>query len=750
MDSQVTKELHQPKPKGALTACEKVAVIFSILAIALMIFFQRETLPFLDFDYLRSIHFANAFAIVLTFVLLLFGRKIYKEKIALRQEILSAWPFFLFYTLAFIVLIIAFFNSGSAYAEVDLPLRWYFQRGVLYLSLLAAYLLGTLSRRASATMFPYAFAALAGIALISGLAELAANMGFDNFVHQAIQYWKTNLSTRPNSMWQWDGVESMRIAGYSSNPNFFGYIAALSFLWALAASALKLKLRSFIGISSFMVVLMSGSRGALIIVTVCILIFALLNSKRILNKVKEKMPAQKNKRVFLGLTAALSVVGAVALLSVSLGGLNRLVLALLGSPQAMVNALFTGREVLWLDALATIYQHPFGSGLLDAQLVGRNFHNMFLSAWASGGPVLFISLIVLLWWIIFKAITKEQRLLAYFLGAFLIVLGTFDHAFPGGTVLPLALFILGSASAIPKTKEIEELDTQDEVQVATCAKPIVQLSAMLKKFFHTVKEFTRDSWNSRAITWQLSFQKIVKEYKGTGLGVVWAVLQPLVFVFIFWFAIEVGLRGGRDVGEEFPFFFWLIPGIFAWRVITVAIGSGGNSIRENANLVTKVVFPKITIPQFVILSLFIVHVVVMLFAMAIFIAFGYPPTIYWLQLVYAVAVNFIFCLIVAVLLSAITAFSKDFLQFVRMIMTGLFWFSGIIWPLSNLDGLLAIAIKLNPIAYVVETYRWSMIYHTWFWEHPTWSAYFWGLMLVHAIIAIVIWGRTSRHFADVL
>lgn len=273
---------------------------------------------------------------------------------------------------------------------------------------------------------------------------------------------------------------------------------------------------------------------------------------------------------------------------------------------------------------------------------------------------------------------------------------------------------------------------------------------MLKDFFHTTKRLARQSWNNRTITWQLALQKIINEYKGTGLGVVWAIVQPLLFVGVFWFAIEIGLRGGRDVGGDFPFLFWLIPGIFAWRTITTAIGSGGNSIRSNANLVTKIAFPKITIPQFVILSLFVVHLVVMLAAMIIFIASGYPPTIYWLQLVYAILVNFIFCLIIAVLLSAITAFSKDFLQLVKSIMTGLFWFSGIIWPLSNLEGVLAVAIKLNPIAYVVETYRWSMIYHTWFWEHPTWTAYFWGLMLVHAIAAIFIWGRVSRYFSDVL
>ena len=273
---------------------------------------------------------------------------------------------------------------------------------------------------------------------------------------------------------------------------------------------------------------------------------------------------------------------------------------------------------------------------------------------------------------------------------------------------------------------------------------------MLKEFVHTTKRLIRQSWDNRTITWQLALQKVINEYKGTGFGVLWAILQPLIFVFIFWFAIEMGLRGGRDVGDDFPFFFWLIPGIFAWRTITTAIGSGGNSIRSHANLVTRMVFPKITIPQFVIISLFVVHLVVMLVAMIIFVASGYLPTIYWLQLVYAIAANFIFCLIIAVLLSAITAFSKDALQFVKTIMTGLFWFSGIIWPLANLEGILEIAIKLNPIAYIIESYRWSMLYQTWFWEHPVWTTYFWGLMLVHAIAAVLIWGRTSRYFSDVL
>ena len=273
---------------------------------------------------------------------------------------------------------------------------------------------------------------------------------------------------------------------------------------------------------------------------------------------------------------------------------------------------------------------------------------------------------------------------------------------------------------------------------------------MLKDFFHNTARFARETWENRTITVQLAWQGVIKKHKGTALGTIWLLVTPLAYVFMFWFAIEIGLRGARNIGHDFPFVLWLIPAIFAWRTITDAIGSGGNSVRSNSSLVTKVKFPTITIPQFAITSLFMIHLAVMLLAMGIFIAAGYMPTIYWLQLIYAIGINFIFCLVVATLLSAIAVFSRDVTQLVRTIMIGLFWFSAIIWPLANLEGTIASIVRLNPIVYVTQVYRWSMIYDTWFWEHPMWTAYFWGLLLVLIVITLFVWSKTSRYFADVL
>jgi ABC-type polysaccharide/polyol phosphate export permease len=278
----------------------------------------------------------------------------------------------------------------------------------------------------------------------------------------------------------------------------------------------------------------------------------------------------------------------------------------------------------------------------------------------------------------------------------------------------------------------------------------VKLEIMISTFKDSAKRYALETWDNRKMTWQLALQRIVREYKGTALGVVWAVLQPLAFVGIYWFAIEIGLRGGRDTGDGFPFVLWIIPAIFAWRVITAAINGGGNSVRNNSGLVTKVVFPVFTIPQMVILSLFVVHIALMLLAIIIFLLAGFPPTIYWLGIPYAILVNFAFCLVVALVLSAFSVFSRDLTQFVKTIMSGLFWFSPVLWPLSNLDGVVAFIVKLNPIAYVITSYRWAMIYGEWFWAYPVWTAYFWGFIAVMMILAIVIWSRSSKYFADVL
>ena len=276
---------------------------------------------------------------------------------------------------------------------------------------------------------------------------------------------------------------------------------------------------------------------------------------------------------------------------------------------------------------------------------------------------------------------------------------------------------------------------------------------MIKEFIGYLRTLALQTWNNREITWELARRDLKRQYKGAALGIIWAAAQPMLFVFVFWFAVEIGLRGDRGTTGGFPFILWLIPAMFAWRVIASTLSMASNSVQRHRELVTKVVFPSITIPQFSVLSLFLIHVGLMVFAIVIFIATGNMPTIYWLQIPYVVAANFVFCVVLAILLSALTTYSRDLFQMIKVSTTGLFWFTPIIWPITNVvsaSETLGFILRLNPIAYLIEAYRWAMIYGNWFWEHPLWSLYFWGFVLVLFCLAVFIWGRLSRYFADVL
>jgi teichoic acid transport system permease protein len=284
----------------------------------------------------------------------------------------------------------------------------------------------------------------------------------------------------------------------------------------------------------------------------------------------------------------------------------------------------------------------------------------------------------------------------------------------------------------------------------TVAARFATIAPMLKSFLTTLFTIARQSWDNRAITWELAKRDLHKKYKGAALGVIWAGAHPITYVFVYWFAIVVGLRGGKGATGGFPFILWLVPGMFAWQVISAAFSEGGNAIRSHRELVTKIVFPTVTIPQFNVISLFFIHVGLMVFALTLFLVLGYPPQFTWLQLPYFMFCNLAFCLVVATFFSTMTAYSRDIAQFIRTITQILFWFTPILWPITNVGGTLGSLLKLNPVAYITEGYRWTMIYHRWFWASPTWTLYFWVALAAFAAVTVFVWSRMSADFADVL
>ncbi len=265
----------------------------------------------------------------------------------------------------------------------------------------------------------------------------------------------------------------------------------------------------------------------------------------------------------------------------------------------------------------------------------------------------------------------------------------------------------------------------------------------------TFKEIVKDHVEYRRQLIKLARADMKKSYGGA-LGMGWAVIRPAILIFVYWFAFSFGLRKGGDV-DGHPFFLWLLAGIIPWFYMREMLTGGAGSIRKYKFLVTKIKFPISTIPTFVSMGALAVHVILVLIIMAIYVGFGYMPTIYYLQLPFYTLLMFMFFTTWGLLAGVLSVVSRDFLNLVKSLTQALFWLSGILYDASSISHVWIRRILLvNPITIIVDGYRNVFTRQQWFWEDGQALINFaivYGILL---ILAVWAYHRLKKDIPDIL
>ena len=265
-----------------------------------------------------------------------------------------------------------------------------------------------------------------------------------------------------------------------------------------------------------------------------------------------------------------------------------------------------------------------------------------------------------------------------------------------------------------------------------------------------IGEIIKDHITYMQQIFKLAKADLVKTYRGAALGWSWAIIKPAVTIFVYWFAFSIGLRMGGDV-DGYPYFLWLISGLLPWFYMSEMITSGTDTIRKYSYLVTKMKFPVSTIPTFVSISKFIVHLLLVVIVILIFIFMGYPPDIYIIQLPFYMLCMFIFFTIWSLFSSLLASMSKDFGNLVKSMVTAVFWLSGILWnPETVTIPWLKKILMLNPVTFITTGFRNCFINHVWFFEQPKRLLYFVIIAAIMLVIAIWTYKRLRKEIPDVL
>jgi ABC-2 type transport system permease protein len=211
--------------------------------------------------------------------------------------------------------------------------------------------------------------------------------------------------------------------------------------------------------------------------------------------------------------------------------------------------------------------------------------------------------------------------------------------------------------------------------------------------------------------WLLGYfihRQVTRSYRRSYLGLVWAILGPLVWVFFLAliFSNIIDLKNRVVEGDPtLNFGLFLYCGLLPFLTFSEALNKGINSIRSNSGLVQKVVFPLEILPFTNAIASMVdkvfgfgaLLIMLLLFGRTLHPTLLYMPVIVVLQVIFILGLTYI--------MAVLGTFLPDVAEVMRPVIRGMFFVTPILWPPDRLPDSLSWVEDYNPLAYLVNAYR---------------------------------------------
>jgi lipopolysaccharide transport system permease protein len=247
----------------------------------------------------------------------------------------------------------------------------------------------------------------------------------------------------------------------------------------------------------------------------------------------------------------------------------------------------------------------------------------------------------------------------------------------------------------------------------------------------------------------LARRELAARYKGSVLGIVWAIVTPvaLIAIFTFIFAGIFGARFGAG-GTAWDYALYLFCGLLPWTAFQEAVQLSSTTIVSHANLVKRVVFPLETLPVAQALSTLANQLfgTLALVVAAIIIRQQFHATLVWLPVL--IVPQLVATLGAAWFIASLGVFLRDIVQGVALVLMAWMYLTPIIYPESIVPEKFRAFINANPFTPLIRSYRRVILEG----EPPDWHglAYFTAFALLAFIFGFWWFARTRKNFADVI
>lgn len=251
------------------------------------------------------------------------------------------------------------------------------------------------------------------------------------------------------------------------------------------------------------------------------------------------------------------------------------------------------------------------------------------------------------------------------------------------------------------------------------------------------------------LIWPLARRMTLARYRGSALGLLWALLTPAVMIAVFTF-IFAGIFGARftEGGTPWEYALYLFCGLLPWTAFAETVQQSAGIVVAHANLVKRVVFPLETLPVAQALAALVTQLfgTVALFLATVVIRHELHVTALWLPVL--LIPQLLLTLGGAWLVASLGVFVRDTSQVLGLLLMAWMYLTPIIYPEHVVPVRFRPALELNPFTPLMRSYRRALLEGL----PPDWTGLVYTTVFALAVFLLGYWwfARTRKNFADVI
>lgn len=249
--------------------------------------------------------------------------------------------------------------------------------------------------------------------------------------------------------------------------------------------------------------------------------------------------------------------------------------------------------------------------------------------------------------------------------------------------------------------------------------------------------------NYRAIVLYGVYSALRTEVAKRFLGFLWWIIEPVMYMGVFYIVFELGLRQG---GPDFAPF--LLCGLIAWKWFEGTVRQAGSSIGMNAGLLHQIHVPKYLFALIQVLSNSFKFLIVLALLVVFLLVIGKSVTLAWLALIPVLLTQLVLIISVGFFLAAVIPFAQDLKQVVDNLLMLLMFMSGIFFSAEQVPESMRFIFELNPMVVLIAAYRSILLAGQW----PQWAQLGYVLLVSAPLLLIagLIFKRFDRHYPKLM